>query len=414
MSILAQMGKDGKKAAREMAKLSSGAKDGALIKMAAALEKAESEILAANAVDLENAREKGISGALLDRLSLNGQRISSMAEGLRQVAALPDPVGEVISAWRRPNGLMIEERRVPLGLIAIIYEARPNVTADAAALCLKAGNAVILRGGSEAINSNLEIARVLNSAGAEAGLPDGAVGLLADTSRAAATELMRLHEYVDVLIPRGGAGLIKSVVENSSVPIIETGLGNCHVFISKSADIAMALRILINSKTQRPGVCNAAESLLVDEAIAGKFLPLAAAELAARGVEIRGCEKSRALVSAILPATEEDWGREYLGDIISVKIVPGLSEAIEHINTYGTGHSDAIVTESYEDSQRFLDEVDSAAVFVNASTRFTDGGEFGFGAEIGISTQKLHARGPMGLKQLTTIKYAVRGGGQIR
>ncbi|HHY92929.1 MAG TPA: glutamate-5-semialdehyde dehydrogenase, partial [Firmicutes bacterium] len=375
---------------------------------------AQEEILAANQEDVDAGRGKGLSAALLDRLSLNPGRLRGMAEGLKVVQALPDPIGEVVAMWKRPNGLRIGQVRVPLGVIGIIYEARPNVTVDAAGLALKAGNAVILRGGSEAINSNKAIVKVLRTAVAAAGLPEDCIQLIEDTSRAAATALMKLNAYLDVLIPRGGAGLIRAVVENATVPVIETGVGNCHVYVDASADQTMARRIVLNAKCSRPGVCNAIENLLVDEAIADEFVPLVVRDLTDAGVEVRGCPRTLALCPEVKAATAEDWGTEYLDYIIALKVVAGLEEAIQHINTFGTHHSEAIVTENYSHAQRFLEEVDAAAVYVNASTRFTDGFEFGFGAEMGISTQKLHARGPMGLKELTTIKYIIYGNGQIR
>ncbi|MGI6150956.1 MAG: glutamate-5-semialdehyde dehydrogenase [Christensenellales bacterium] len=385
-----------------------------LFAMADALEARANVILSANQEDVSAAEQKGISKAMLDRLALNPARIADMANGLRDVAALPDPVGGADHMARRPNGLLIAKRRVPLGVIAMIYEARPNVTADAAGLCIKSGNAVILRGGSEVINTNIAIVRIMNAAGAEEGLPAGAIGLVEDTSRETATELMRLNDYVDVLIPRGGAGLIRSVVQNATVPIIETGLGNCHMYVDDEADLAMAERILFNAKCSRPAVCNAAEKLLIARPVAKEFLEKGLVQLRAKGVELRGCPETCALVPWAVPATAEDWFTEYADLILAVKVVDGLDEAISHINAHGTRHSECIVTENYTKALRFMDEVDAAAVYVNASTRFTDGGEFGLGAEIGISTQKLHARGPMGLHELTTVKYCVFGNGQVR
>jgi glutamate-5-semialdehyde dehydrogenase len=414
MNNLASIGEKAKRASYKLSNLSSEKKDTALKKIAESLVNREQDILDANAEDVNYARGKGITGALIDRLTLNKKRIASMAEGLLQIVSLPDPVGEVIAMWKRPNGLIIGQQRVPIGVIGIIYEARPNVTVDAAGLCLKAGNAVILRGGSEAINSNKAIAGVIRDALEEAGLPVDSVQLIEDTSRETAREMMKLNKYIDVLIPRGGEGLIRTVVENSTIPVIETGVGNCHVYVDGETDMDMAERIIINAKNSRPGVCNAAETLLVDEAIADRFLPKALKSLRDLNVEIRGCEKTLKLFKDAVPAEEEDWYREYLDCILAVKVVKGLDEAIEHINKYGTHHSEAIVTTNYFKSQRFLQEVDAAAVYVNASTRFTDGFEFGFGAEIGISNQKLHARGPMGLKELTTIKYIVYGNGQVR
>ena len=351
---------------------------------------------------------------MLDRLALNEARIEGMANCLRQVAALEDPVGEVLGMWTRPNGLQIGKKRVPMGVIGIIYEARPNVTSDAAGLCFKSGNAVILRGGSEAINSNKAIAEALREGLKSVGLVEDAVQLVEDTSREVATEMMKLNDYIDVLIPRGGAGLIKAVVNNATVPVIETGTGNCHIYVDEDCDFEMAKNIIINAKTSRPSVCNAAEKLLINEKIAGKFMPIIFEALRENGVEIRGDESLKALDDSVILASEEEWYNEYLDYTIGVKIIKDIDEAINHINKFGSGHSEAIVTKSYEASQIFLQKVNAAAVYVNASTRFTDGEEFGFGAEIGISTQKLHARGPMGLKELTTIKYIIFGNGQIR
>jgi len=370
--------------------------------------------------------EKGTSKSMLDRLALTEERIEGMSNGLRQVVALPDPIGEVLGMWTRPNGLQIGQKRVPLGVIGIIYEARPNVTSDAAALCLKsgntvilrggkeAGNAVILRGGSEAINSNKAIVKVLREGLKSVGLPEDSIQLIEDTSREVATEMMKLNDYIDVLIPRGGAGLIQAVVKNSTVPVIETGTGNCHIYVDEYADFEMAKNIVINAKTSRPSVCNAAEKLLVHEKIAKDFMPIILKSLRDKDVEIRGDKSSIAYDSSIKKANKEEWYNEYLDYIIGVKVVNDIDEAIDIINHYGSGHSEAIITKDYGNSQKFLQKVDAAAVYVNASTRFTDGEEFGFGAEIGISTQKLHARGPMGLKELTTIKYIIYGNGQIR
>ena len=355
-----------------------------------------------------------MSQGLLDRLQLTPARVQAMADGLLQVAALEDPVGEVLSMKLRPNGLQIGQKRVPLGVIGMIYEARPNVTADAFGLCFKSGNAVILKGGSDAIRSNQAIVGCLRKGLLRAGLPEDAVQLVEDTSRETTKELMRLNQYIDVLIPRGGAGLIRAVVENSTVPVIETGTGNCHIYVDESADLNMALDIIYNAKTQRIGVCNACESLVVHRAVAEQFLPLLKERLSRKQVEIRADEAACAIEPSFTPATEEDWGTEYLDYILSLKLVDSLDEAIQHINHYNTGHSEAIITSDYFNAQRFLNEVDAAAVYANASTRFTDGEEFGFGAEIGISTQKLHARGPMGLKELTTTKYIIYGDGQIR
>ncbi|MCM8900114.1 glutamate-5-semialdehyde dehydrogenase [Caldicoprobacter algeriensis] len=414
MSEVLEKAKKAKAAAAQLAKLSSSVKDKALEMMAQALEDQTDFLIQANKPDVEAAVRNGKPKAFVDRLTLNEKRIKDMADGLRVVKSLPDPVGEVVAMWRRPNGLLIGQRRVPLGVIGIIYESRPNVTADAAGLCLKTGNAVILRGGSEAIQSNKAIVKVLAQAAYEAGIPEGAIQLIEDTDRASARQLMRLNGLVDVLIPRGGAGLIKAVVEEATVPVIETGVGNCHVYVDGECDQDMAVKIIVNAKTQRPGVCNAAETLLVDKRIAAEFLPKAVKALREKGVEIRGCEKTLEIIPDAVPATPEDWDTEYLDYILAVKVVDGVDEAIRHIELHGTGHSEAIVTSNYFKAQKFLDEVDAAAVYVNASTRFTDGFEFGFGAEIGISTQKLHARGPMGLKELTTIKYVIYGNGQIR
>ncbi|AUS97470.1 glutamate-5-semialdehyde dehydrogenase [Clostridium thermosuccinogenes] len=414
MDELILKGEKAKKASYKLANLSSLIKDDALKKMSELLIKEKAKILEANAIDVQNAVDRGIKGALIDRLTLNEKRIAAMAEGLLQIAALPDPVGEVVSMWKRPNGLQIGQKRVPIGVVGMIYEARPNVTVDAAGLCIKSGNAVILRGGSEAINSNKAIISVIDTALAEAGMPEGTVQLIEDTSRETVARMMKLNKYIDVLIPRGGEGLINSVVQNSTVPVIQTGTGNCHVYVDGDADLDMAERIIVNAKTSRPGVCNAAETMLVDEAVAQEFLPKVLKTLQGLNVEIRGCERTRAIYSDCLPAAEEDWDKEYLDYILAVKVVGGIDEAIDHINRHGTKHSEAIVTTNYNKAQRFLNEIDAAAVYVNASTRFTDGGEFGFGAEIGISNQKLHARGPVGLKELTTIKYIIYGEGQIR
>lgn len=415
MNELELKGKKAKKASYFLASISSEEKDNALKNISKKLIEKKEEIIKANKIDIDSAIKNGISKTMLDRLSLDESRIKSMAQGVLDIVSLKDPVGEVTSMFKRPNGLKIGVQRVPLGVIGIIYEARPNVTVDAAALCLKSGNAVILRGGKEAINSNLKIVEIMNEALKEYNFEDGAVSILEDTSRETAKEFMRLNEYLDVLIPRGGAGLIKSVVENATVPVIETGTGNCHIYIDSECDINMGIDIIVNAKTSRPSVCNAAESLLVHEKIAEKFLPLAIRALKEKGVEIRGCKKTREILrNNIKQATEEDYKTEFLDYILSVKVVKDIDEAIEHINKYGTKHSEAIVTTNYFNSEKFLQRVDAAAVYVNASTRFTDGGEFGFGAEIGISTQKLHARGPMGLKELTTNKYIIYGNGQIR
>ena len=414
MSKLVEMGQKAKEASYELGAASTKQKDEALLFMAEELINNTESILEANKIDLKNAEAKGTPKSMLDRLSLNEDRIIAMADGLKQIANLQDPVGEVISMWQRPNGLQIGQKRVPIGVIGIIYESRPNVTSDAAGLCLKTGNASILRGGSDAINSNKAIMKSLVVGIEKSGLPKESVQLVEDTSRDVATEMMKLNEYIDVLIPRGGAGLIQSVVKNATVPVIETGTGNCHIYVDENCDFDMAVKIAVNAKASRPSVCNAAEKLLVNEKIAKDFLPLAVKALRENGVTLRGDEKAQAIISDIEKANGEDWGKEYLDYIMAVKIVKDVDEAIVHINKYGTGHSEAIITESYKNSQKFLQRVDAAAVYVNASTRFTDGGEFGFGAEIGISTQKLHARGPMGLKELTTIKYIIYGNGQIR
>nr|WP_319489524.1 glutamate-5-semialdehyde dehydrogenase [uncultured Caproiciproducens sp.] len=414
MTVLEQMGKNAKDAARRLA--AAGAlKNAALSAMAEAIENGESEILSANVQDLEAAEKNGMNESLLDRLTLNSARIKGMAQGIRSVAAQTDPIGTIIGGGVRPNGLKIEQVRVPLGVIGIIFEARPNVTADAAALCLKAGNAVILRGGKEAIRSNTCIAEIMSNAAERAGLPKDSIQLVEDTSRASSVEMMQLTGSIDVLIPRGGRGLIQSVVQNSRVPVIETGSGNCHVYVDDNADIEMAANIIFNAKTSRPSVCNAIETVLVHRDIAEKALPAIKGRLDEKHVEIRGCEKTRAILgSEVIPAVEEDWETEYLDYIIAVRVVDTIDDAIEHIARYSSGHSEAIITKSYENAQKFTAQVDSAAVYVNASTRFTDGGEFGLGAEIGISTQKLHARGPMGVNELTSTKFIISGSGQIR
>ena len=403
-----------KAASLQLAATSAKTRNDALNAMAEALLLHAKEILSANALDVQAAKEAGIRASYIDRLTLTPSRLEGMANGLRKVALLPDPIGKSDCAFTRPNGLHIEKRRVPLGVIGIIYEARPNVTADAVALCIKSGNACVLRGGSEAIRSNSAVCDCLTEAAEKAGIPKGSIQLLRNTSREEAGEMMRLNGLIDVLIPRGGAGLIKSVVEQASVPVIETGSGVCHVYIDESANLEMAASIIENAKCSRPSVCNAAETLLVHASVAGQYLPEIGRRLIARGVELRCDARAKALIPGALDATEEDWSTEYGDLILSIKVVNSLDEAMAHIQTYGTHHSDAIVTESYARAERFLNEVDSAAVYVNASTRFTDGEEFGFGAEIGISTQKLHARGPMGLDELTTVKYVVRGSGQIR
>ncbi|MDU4937861.1 MAG: glutamate-5-semialdehyde dehydrogenase [Clostridium sp.] len=414
MSKLILKGQRAKEASYELMNVTTTQKNEALLKMAEKLLENKDYIIKENKKDLDKAIEKGTTEAMLDRLKLDEKRLADMADGLKEVVALADPVGEVTSMWKRPNGLQIGKQRVPMGVIGIIYEARPNVTCDAAGLCLKTGNAVILRGGSEAINSNMAIVKALVEGIKEAGLPEYSLQLVEDTSREVATEMMRLNEYIDVLIPRGGAGLIQAVVKNATVPVIETGTGNCHVYVDCDADLEMAKNIVINAKTSRPAVCNAEEKLLVSEKVADKFIPMVINALREKNVQVIGDEKVRTIIEDVQAATEEDWGKEYLDYIIGVKIVKDVDEAISHINKYGSGHSEAIVTKSYDNSQRFLQRVDAAAVYVNASTRFTDGSEFGFGAEIGISTQKLHARGPMGLTELTTTKYIIYGNGQIR
>ncbi len=417
MELLEQMedmGRRAKEASYLLGRLGTEEKNQGLLAAADGLLAHTESILAANALDMENGRKRGMHQGLLDRLALNEARIEAMAEGLKQIVTLEDPIGEVLSMKKRPNGLLIGEKRVPMGVIGIIYESRPNVTADAFGLCFKAGNAVILKGGSDAIHSNTEIALVLRKALAACGLPEDAIQLVESTDRAAAKALMTMNKWIDVLIPRGGAGLIRTVVENSTVPVIETGTGNCHIFVDESADIDMAVDIIFNAKTQRIGVCNACESLLIHKGISEALWPRLKARLQEKQVEIRGDETVCSLVSEAVPATEADWGTEYLDYILSAKTVETVDEAITHINRYNTGHSEAIITTNYDNAQKFLDQVDAAAVYVNASTRFTDGFEFGFGAEIGISTQKLHARGPMGLKALTSTKYIIYGNGQVR
>lgn len=411
---LKHKGELAQKAARKLAVTPSTIKDKALIAMADSLNLYRNDILTANHVDIENGKLKGLSNALLDRLLLNDVRIDAMAEGLRQIATLPDPIGEGLGSKRRPNGLEISKVRVPLGVIGIIYEARPNVTVDATGLCLKSGNAVLLRGGSEAIYSNLAIIKIIANAAYSAGIAEGAIQFIETTDRQAVNAMLKLNQYLDVIIPRGGAGLIKTVVENSSVPVIETGTGVCHTFVDATADLKMAEDIAFNAKVSRPGVCNAMETLLIHEAVAGKFLPSMLAKYHEAGVELRGCTVTARYHQAVKPASEEDWATEYHDLILAVRVVSSLDQALDHIARYGTNHSEAIVTQNYDNARRFQQEVDAAAVYVNASTRFTDGFEFGFGAEIGISTQKLHARGPMGLAELTSIKYIISGNGQIR
>lgn len=414
MTQLEIMGANAKKAARFL--MTAGSKkDEALNAIASALRANSNTIIEANKIDIENGKKAGLTKSLLDRLSLDEGRINGMADGVEQVAAFADPVGRVLDGRTLKNGLQIEKITVPMGVIGIIFEARPNVTSDAAALCLKAGSAVILRGGKEAINSNTAIAKIMCDAIEKAGLPRDCISLVTDTSRQSATELMQLSDYLDVLIPRGGAGLIKSVVENAKVPVIETGVGNCHVYVDKSADVDMAANIIYNAKTSRPSVCNAIETVLVHKDIAEKALPKIKAELDKKNVEIRGCDKTKAILGdSVVPATDNDYAIEFLDYILAVKVVDSLDEALDHIAKYSTGHSECIVTSDYASANKFTASVDSAAVYVNSSTRFTDGGEFGLGAEIGISTQKLHARGPMGLNELTSSKYIIRGNGQIR
>lgn len=409
-----EIGKRAKAASRIMATMSTERKNDALTSMAEALIANSERIMAANEKDIEAATIKGISSSLLDRLMLNSIRIKEMAEGLYDVAILTDPVGEIIKGWRVPNGLSIRQVRVPLGVIGIIYEARPNVTVEAASLCVKSGNAIILRGGSMSHHSNLILTQVISDAAAQVGLPKDAIQAVTNPSREAAIELMKLDNYLDLLVPRGGPELIHSVVSNATVPVLWAGAGNCHVYVDESADLEMAEKIVVNAKCQRPSVCNAAETLLVNKAVAEKFIPKATSDLMAQGVTIIGDEAVRALVPEAQVATEKDWYTEYLELKIAVRVVDSVQEAIDHINKYGTLHSEAIITRDLESARKFTEEVDAAAVYVNASTRFTDGGQFGLGAEIGISTQKLHARGPMGLTALTSTKYVIEGTGQIR
>lgn len=412
--MLTSLGINAKRAERVLMTASSEKKNEALINIAKALVDGSDYIIKENAKDIENARLSGMSESMIDRLALNKDRIIGISQGVKQVAALDDPCGKVISGSKRPNGLSIEKVTVPLGVIAVIFESRPNVTVDAAALCLKSGNAVILRGGKEAIGSNMALAKLMRAALKEAGLPEDCIQLVEDTSRDSATALMKMNGYVDVLIPRGGAGLIRSCVENASVPVIETGTGNCHIYVDEDADIAMARDIIFNAKTSRPSVCNACESLVIHKNIAEKALPIIKEKLDEKKVIIHGDEITRQIIDGVVPASEEDYAKEYLNYEISVKVVDNIDEAIEHIMKYSSGHSECIVTNSYRSQKKFTEEIDAAAVYVNASTRFTDGGEFGFGAEIGISTQKLHARGPLGLPELTSFKYIVKGEGQIR
>lgn len=408
------LGQQAKEAEIQIAQLSTKVKNEILIKSAKALLDNCQNILDINKEDVEKAKTSGVKDAFIDRLTLTEKRISDMADGLRQIASLNDPVGEFLYGKTLPNGLIIQQKRVPLGVIAIIFESRPNVTADAFGLCLKSGNAVILRGGKEAIKTNIAIVNIFKNVLKECGINENAVQIVENTSHEIANELMKAHEYIDVLIPRGSARLINTVINNSTVPCIQTGVGNCHIFVDESAKLDDAVNIIVNAKTQRPGVCNAVETLLIHKNVASSVLPNIGKELQERNVEIRGDEIVREYITNSIPATEEDWATEYEDYIVAIKVVEDLDEAIKHIAKYGTKHSESIITENYSNAQRFLNEVDAAAVYVNASTRFTDGGQFGFGAEIGISTQKLHARGPMGLKELTTTKYVIMGNGQVR
>lgn len=408
------LGQQAKEAEIQIAQLSTKVKNEILIKSAKALLDNCQNILDINREDVEKAKTSGVKDAFIDRLTLTEKRISDMADGLRQIASLNDPVGEFLYGKTLPNGLIIQQKRVPLGVIAIIFESRPNVTADAFGLCLKSGNAVILRGGKEAIKTNIAIVNIFKNVLKECGINENAVQIVENTSHEIANELMKAHEYIDVLIPRGSARLINTVINNSTVPCIQTGVGNCHIFVDESAKLDDAVNIIVNAKTQRPGVCNAVETLLIHKNVASSVLPNIGKELQARGVEIRGDETVREYITNSIPVTEEDWATEYEDYIVAIKVVEDLDEVIKHIAKYGTKHSESIITENYSNAQRFLNEVDAAAVYVNASTRFTDGGQFGFGAEIGISTQKLHARGPMGLKELTTTKYVIMGNGQVR
>ena len=412
--MLEKLGQNAKDAEVVLRNLSTNDKNRTLETVAQALTDHTEEILKANALDVENGKKNQMPEGLIDRLMLNADRIGGMADGLRQLVGLEDPIGEVTGMKKRPNGLLIGQKRVPLGVIGIIYEARPNVTSDAFGLCFKTGNVVILKGGSDAIHSNTAIVKCIREALASAGITENAIQLIEDTSRETAAEFMKMNQYVDVLIPRGGRGLIKAVVNQSTIPVIETGTGNCHIYVDETADLQMAADIVINAKTQRVGVCNACESLLVNRRVKDEFLPVLAERLKEKHVEVRADKDAGELMPGAVPATEEDWGTEYLDYILSVKVVDSVEEAIAHINRYNTKHSEAIITNDYVHAQKFLDEVDAAAVYVNASTRFTDGNEFGFGAEIGISTQKLHARGPMGLLALTTTKYIIYGNGQVR
>lgn len=414
MEELIKIGKRAKKAAGQLAHLNTEQKNKVLMLVADFLVRHTETILKANAIDLEQGKRMGLTGAIIDRLMLSEERIAGIAEGIREIVQLDDPIGEIEEMKKRPNGLLIGKKRVPLGVVGVIYESRPNVTADVAALCIKTGNVCVLRGGKEAFQSNNAITKIFHKAIEGCGLDPNMVQLVQDTTRESANAMMKLNEFLDILIPRGGAGLIQAVVQNSTVPVIETGVGNCHVYIDDAADLKKAVAIVFNAKTHRPGVCNAAESLLVHERVAEKVLPEIGKVFKEGGVEIRGDETTCRLIPEAKGAIEEDWAKEYLDLVISSKVVGSLEEAVDHINKYGTRHSESIVTDNYTHAQYFLDRVDAAAVYVNASTRFTDGYEFGYGAEIGISTQKLHARGPMGLKELTTSKYVIYGSGQIR
>lgn len=414
MISVAELGEKAKKVSRKLAKMKSSEKNRALHIVADALIQSANNILAANMLDVENAVNNGMSKAMLDRLTLTPERIEGLADGVRQVASLNDPIGEVTHMWERPNGIKIGKMRVPIGVVGMIYESRPNVTSDAFAICFKSGNACVLRGGSDCIHSNTAIAEAIKTALSKHGFDDDALQFISDTDRKYVTEMLNLTDYIDLIIPRGSGRLINFVVKNATVPVIETGTGNCHIFVDESADTDMAVNIIENAKTQRIGVCNAAESLVVHKNIAKKLIPALADRLAPYNVEMRGDEIAKSIDERVVSASEDDWGKEYLDYIISIKVVDDLDSAIEHINTYTTGHSECIVTNNYSDSQRFLNEIDAACVYVNASTRFSDGMEFGFGAEIGISTQKMHARGPMGLEQITSYKYIIYGNGQIR
>ncbi|MCW4030415.1 MAG: glutamate-5-semialdehyde dehydrogenase [Candidatus Bathyarchaeota archaeon] len=403
-----------KAASYEMSKLTSDAKNTALCHMANALEASVERILVANRADVKAAKQRGLKASLLDRLALDQKKVSNMAKELREVAALSDPIGAVLSTWTRPNGLIISQVRVPMGVVGVIYESRPNVTSDSAGICIKSGNAVVLRGGSDALNSNITIGEVLRGALAGTSVPVDAIQVVPSPDRKVAEELMGMRQYIDVLVPRGGADLIQTVIEKSRIPVIETGTGNCHVYVDEDADLAMATPIVINAKCQRPGVCNAAEKLLVHSKIAQSYLPIIIAELRKNGVEVRGDKETCRIVLDVKPTTEQDWSTEYLDLIIGVKVVGSVDEAVNHINKYGTHHSESIVTKDFSKAMQFIKGIDSAAVYWNASTRFTDGNQFGLGAEIGISTQKLHARGPMSIQHLTTTKYVILGDGQIR